>query len=144
MTADLSYGIVITTGEIIGSKKRSWTDGCSVYTGPASKASPEDRVHAFKVAAQLAERKDFELQKNSILRIDYHAPGQLTRGHLVIRTAQESIELKLNALTNGYLPPTLNALVPSLVAFATDRFYDEKSGMRVGEVILKTGKYPKS
>ena len=138
------YGLVVTADEVLGSKARPWADACSVYLGPSSRANPDERAHALKVAAQLAELKEFELHKSSIFRIDYHAPGQIARGHVVFRTANEAIELKINPLIDGTIPTTLKGLIPSLVAFASDRFYDEKTGTRVGEVILKTGKYPKS
>ena len=137
------YGIVLTTDRVVGSRKNPLIDYCSTYLGPNSRATDEERAKATKIAGGLIENKEFELQKNSILKLLYRAPGIFSRGHITFNATSGDIELLISNLQSGSLVYTLKGLLPSLVAFAPERLYDEKTGVLVRTIIANTGKFPK-
>jgi len=128
------YALIITPSRIIGCKKRALWKGLVVYLGPGSKATTADREDAQKVLAKLMEAKDFEFPKDSIVKIVYRKPRLFSSGHLDIHTTGKGLELIIGFRAGNR--GTLEALIPSLIIFAADRFYDEKTGALVEAEIL--------
>jgi hypothetical protein len=129
------YSLIITPSRIIGCKKKPLWQGLTVYLGPGSKATTAGRDKAQKVAAKLMEAKDFELPKDSIVKIVYRKPGLFSSGHIDIHTTGRELELVIGHTAGNQR--TLRALIPSLIAFAADRFYDEKTGALVEAEVLQ-------
>jgi hypothetical protein len=128
----MGYGLVITSTRVIGAKKTPWVSGFQRYLGPGSQTTESDIKKAREVAARLESEKDFELPKESIIRITYLAPGMVSGGHILFKTIQGDVELRLAAQTPDVgVARTVKQLIPALAAFASDRFYDEKTGARI-------------
>jgi len=125
----LGYGLVITSGRIFGAKKHPWlTANVVLHLGPGSKATQAERARAQEAAAELIAEKEFELPKESVVKILYKAPGHLSRGHLILSSTDRKIELKLSSLANMAISLTIRPLIISLIQFSPDRFYDETTG----------------
>ena len=139
----MGYGLVVCASRIVGSNTSAWSQEYSAYLGPNSQTTFEEREKATKIAEILIEKKGFEIPKDSVLKVIYRAPGLFSRGHVIFHTAPGDTKLIISDLQEGGTPRTLRGLLPSLVAFAPDRFYDEKTGELVGTIIAKTGKFPK-
>jgi hypothetical protein len=135
MLGPYHYSLIITPSRIIGCKKKPLWRGLTAYLGPGSKATAADCENAQKVAAKLMEAKDFEFPKDSIVKIVYRKPGLFSSGHIDIHTTSKELELAIGYTAGN--KGTLRALVPSLIAFAGDRFYDEKTGALVEAEVLQ-------
>jgi hypothetical protein len=129
------YSLIITPSRIIGCRKKPLWQGFTVYLGPGSKATTADREKAQKVVAKLMAAKDFEFPKDSIVKIVYKKPGLFSGGYVNIHTTGRGLELVIGYTAGNQ--GTLRALVPSLMIFAGDRFYDEKTGALVEAEVLQ-------
>ena len=137
-------GLVFASNRIMGTTvPPPWSGFTSTYLGPTSHATDEQRRHALELASKIIEKKELDLLKESIEKMSYRAPGLFSRGHIIFQTSEEDIVVRIKNRQDGGVPRTLNGLIPSLVAFAADRFYDEKTGIPVSTEIAKTGKFPK-
>lgn len=136
------YAMIFTNTRAVGSKKMPMVHYCLAYLGPGSKATDDERNYALKTASELMADKQFEFPKESIVKVSYRAPGLFSRGHVIFQTVSETIELKIASKREGGVIRLLRTLIPSLVAFAEDRVWDEKTGTLLGQEILKTHKLP--
>jgi len=104
-----------------------WTHGgLLAYFGPGSQATQEELDSAKKVADELLETKEFELEKDSILRICYREPNAFSGGSVQFETSNQKIKVNVDIIRGSSELPTLNTLVSCLSAFAPDRFYDDR------------------
>lgn len=144
--SNAGYALVIRSDQIVGVNKGAWgfSSGSLVYFGPGSRATESDKERAQEVATKLLERPDFELSKSDITKITYRAPGLFSKGHVVIASNKDDIELNLARLTPDIgVRQVIKSLLPSLVYFANDKLYDEKTGKLLGNEIMKTHRLPK-
>jgi hypothetical protein len=133
------YGLVILPSRIIGTKKIPWSSGIIAYLGPGSRHTEDEKAKAIKIATELIGKKEFDFEKQSIVRIAYRSPGYIFRGHIAFKTTSDKVELKIANLTNAAITErTVLELIYSLMAFAPDRLYDETTGalMKPGTRII--------
>jgi hypothetical protein len=128
----LGYGLVVTSGRIIGARKTPWLHGFFGYLGPGSKVSPDIRAKGEKAAAELMAEKEFELQKDSISKILFKDPGLFSGGHVIFKTDKQDIQIDITNppgdATTARVTPQLKA---SVAQFAPDRMYNEETGVLV-------------
>ena len=93
------------------------------------------KAAAEKMAVGRIERKRFELSKEGIFKILYEAPGLFFGGRIVFESVGERVDLGISVLSawNQNTLLTVRALVDSLLAFAQDKLYDEKTGALVSD-----------
>ena len=137
-------GFVFANNRIVGTTVLPpWRGFTSTYLGPSSHVTDEERTHALELASKIIEKKELDLPKESIEKISYRAPGFWSRGHIVFQTSEEDTVVWIKDRQEWGDLRTLNGLIPPLVAFAADRFYDDKTGILVYTEIAETGKFPK-
>ena len=129
------YALVVTDGRIVGSG-RPGPAGVSVpRLWSATGSSEADRAEAEKDAADLIGRRQFELSKESIYKIVYDAPGLFFAGRVVFEAVGGRVQLGISSPSvwdpNGVL--TVRALVGSLLAFAPEKLYNERTGGLVSD-----------
>jgi hypothetical protein len=139
------YALVVKSDRVIGINKGAWgwNSSSTAYLGPGSKATESDRQAAEEVVAELLQKVDFDVPKSEISKISYRAPGLFSNGRVVIKGTSGDIELRLARLTPDIgVRLVIKSLLPSLVDFAADRVYDEKTGRLVAAEVKETGKLP--
>ena len=127
------WALVVTDGRIVGARRAETVGVPEPYLWVAKESTEEGRAAAEKIAVALIERKRFELSKEGIFKILYEAPGLFFGGRVVFESVGERVDLGISVLSvwsqNTVL--TVGALVDSLLAFAPDKVYDEKTGTLV-------------
>jgi hypothetical protein len=149
----ITHALIITPTEVhakrtgLGFRERHST----AYLGPRSTATEEqrrtarvviDRINHAKldVIERHQKDKEFTVDKESIIRITMKLPGEFRTGHVIFKTLGDEFRVSILPLASKVenARSILLALIPSLLEFAPDRFYDEKSGKLVSE-LLKEG-----
>ena len=75
--------------------------------------------------------------KDSITKITWKASGFLHQGYFLFNTTQGDTQIDTRrAQGNGGVAHTINTIIPTLEAFAPDRFYNEKTGGNMREEFL--------
>jgi hypothetical protein len=144
----ISHLLVITPARVVGRRGIVWTSDFEGYLGPGSKATEEDRRKAQKaietftkarvtLLQRMKNDREFTISKESVIRILLKPPGLAFDGRVLFETLSGEVEVKLASYGSKAENDTwiLDALVPSLVAFASDRFFDEETGRLVVELL---------
>jgi hypothetical protein len=136
------YSLLVTDSRVFGASRPGYSDNFWAYLGPGTYIAPETRSIAYSKAAEIIAKKDFELQRDKIVKIIYDAPGNMVGGRLIIAEVGRKIELSITVVSgwNPGISSTLNTLLDSLRIFAPDRVYSEKTGQRVLGPHLNDGK----
>jgi hypothetical protein len=137
------WALVITDGRIVGTRRPEAVGVPEPFLWVAGRSADEGRDAAEKMAAGLIERKRFELSKEGIFKILYEAPGLFFGGRVVFESVGERVDLGISVLSawNRSTLLTVRALVDSLLAFAPDKLYDEKTGALVRDKLGTHGAY---
>jgi hypothetical protein len=127
------YALLITDSRLVGASMPSSTGEFWAYFGPGQERDPKVNEEAGKRAEEIARRKDFELQRDHIVKIIYYGPGMLFGGRLLFATVGKKIDVSITVVSgwNPGIVSTMKTLVSSLLVFAPERLYDEKTGERV-------------
>ena len=130
------YSLVVTDSRIIGANKGDLPDFGEPYLWLATESSQEELVKAEATALGIIGRKRFDLSKDSIFKILYEAPGLFFGGRVVFETVGKEVQLDVSAISvwnsGGVL--TVGKLISSLLIFAPDKLYDEKTGAFVSDI----------
>jgi hypothetical protein len=97
----------------------------------------------FNIIERHEKDKEFSAEKESILRVTLKLPGAFRAGHVVFKTLGEEFKVSFNP-TSSKVENARNivkVLVPSLLEFAPDRFYDEESGKLVTELLQEGSRW---
>ncbi len=124
---------MITDSRIVGAYRPEYPDDFWVYISPGSEPSEENRSRALGVADKIISTKDFEMQKENVVKIIFDEPTELFGGRLLIKGTGRQVELKITirSLLNREIMLTIDTLVSSLVAFAPGLVQSEKTGARI-------------
>jgi hypothetical protein len=132
------YMLLFTNSRIVGANRPVSKDIPESYFWTTTESSEADHDVAERVAATLIGRKQFELSKESIFKILYEAPGIFFGGRVIFDSVGEQIQVETSVLSvwNPSGVQVIRKLVESLLIFAPDRFYDEKTGALVRDVCI--------
>jgi hypothetical protein len=132
------YMLLFTNSRIVGANRPVSKDIPESYFWTTG-SSEADHDVAERVAAALIGRKQFELSKESIFKILYEAPGIFFGGRVIFDSVGEQIQVEMSVLSvwNPSGVQVIRKLVESLLIFAPDRFYDEKTGALVRDVGIR-------
>lgn len=136
------YGLIFTHESVIGSKTTPWWSGLVVYLGTGSRATQSDRQKVPTAVERLLEKKEFELSKASITRITFGSPGPFSRGKVMFKSLQGDVTIRLASRSANIHPEVVDRLLASLVTFARDRLYDEKTGALVADELTRRKELP--
>jgi hypothetical protein len=121
--------VAFTRSSVFTAVKKVWFRGCVEYFGPGSKAKPAALTKAIEYTADLREKHDLEITKNSVLKITFRRPDLFDPGRVVFNTKGGDIEFDLpSAYSTSLVWRTVDVVLPSLTLFAPDRFYGERDG----------------
>jgi hypothetical protein len=127
------YALVVTESRVVGAHRPDSVGIPEPYLWLVTESSEADRAAAGRMAAELIDRKQFDLSKESIFKILYEAPGLFFGGRLIFESVGAQVQLDISVVSvwnpGGIL--TLEKMVDSLLIFAPDRLYDEKTGALV-------------
>lgn len=124
---------MITDSRLIGSIRAAIEDGTGMFFEPGAGRDPAVEQEAQRRAAEIVLKKDFELQRDKILKIIYYEPGMLFGGRLQFSTVGRKVDVGITVISgwNPGILTTLRTLVSSLLVFSPERFYDERTGARI-------------
>lgn len=127
------YSLLITDTRMVGAYRPDFPNDFWTYLGPGSTAGDELKSAAQTAAEQILARKDFELEKDQIVKIIYDEPRTYVGGRLLLVGVGRRVNLKVTLVSpfNEGIFSTLTTLSRALFAFAPDRFFDEKTGQRI-------------
>ncbi|MDA4135439.1 MAG: hypothetical protein OK449_00395 [Thaumarchaeota archaeon] len=127
------YALLITDSRLVGASLPAVADDFRAYFAPGKERDPKVDEEAGKRAEEISRRKDFELQRDHIIKIIYYGPGMLFGGRLLFATVGRKIDVSITVISgwNPGIVSTMKTLVSSLLAFAPERLYDEKTGARI-------------
>ncbi|MDA4112816.1 MAG: hypothetical protein OK474_02100 [Thaumarchaeota archaeon] len=130
------YMLLFTNSRIVGANRPVSKDIPESYCWTMTESSEADHDVAERFAAALIGRKQFELSKEGIFKILYEAPGIFLGGRVIFASVGEQIQVETSVLSvwNPSGVQVIRKLVESLLIFAPDRFYDEKTGALVRDV----------
>ncbi len=125
--------LVVTDGRIVGSSRSESLGTPEPYLWVEGESPEISRAAAQKEAAEVIERKLFELSKESIFKILYEAPGLFFGGRLIFESVGEEVQLDISVVSvwNPGSLLTVEKIIEALLIFAPDRLYDEKTGALV-------------
>jgi len=133
------YELVITDGRIVGAPRAAALGVPDPFLWSAEGSSEEERVAAEKAASVIIGRKQFDLSKDSVFKILYESPGIFFGGRVVFGVVGEEVQLDISSVSvwspGGVM--TQRRLVDSLLVFAPDRLYDEKTGAMIKDENLR-------
>jgi hypothetical protein len=128
----LGYAVAVTSKRIVGAPKPAIWHSLLSYLGPGSKASEEDRQKANQVFQEILNVKDLELAKDSMTRISWSQEGFFTGGRFVFSMTQGEIEIDTPSRQSRLWSPRVpNLFARSLLVFAPENFYNEKTGVLI-------------
>jgi hypothetical protein len=133
------YMLLFTNSRVVGANRPVSNDIPESYFWTTAESSEADHDVAERVAAALIGRKQFELSKEDIFKILYEAPGIFFGGRVTFDSVGEQVQVKTSVLSvwNPSGIQVIRKLVESLLIFAPDRFYDEKTGALVRDVGIR-------
>jgi hypothetical protein len=128
------YSLLFTDSRVVGAERPGLPDDLWAYLGPGSNASEELRAVVQKRADEIISTKDFEMQRDKIVKILFEEPGLLVGGSMLFVEVGRKVEVQISVLSpwNSGIISTVGTLARSLEAFAPDRLYSEKTGQRMG------------
>ena len=131
------YVLAITPTRVVGAQRSALFHYLEVYLGPGSKATDDQRQNARQIFDEAQANKDLEMMKDSITKISWKREGFLHEGYFLFKTTRGDFQIDTRP-TRGNLSVvrTTNTIIPSLEAFAPDRFYNEKTGGLMREEFL--------
>ena len=127
------YSLLVTESRIVGACLPHDGDEYRVFFPLGIERDPSAAKDAEGKADKIVATKDFELQRDKIVKVIYEEPGVLSGGRLLIGTVGRKVEISIT-VTSGWNPDillTTKTLVSSFLVFAPGVFYDEKTGGRV-------------
>lgn len=127
------YSLLITDGRLVGAYRAEYPDDFWVYVQPGSEPGEEIRAKALVMAEKIITAKDFEMHKGNIIKIILDEPSELSGGRLLIKGTGRQVELQvtIRSLLSREIALTVDTLLNSLLAFAPELVYSEKSGARI-------------
>jgi hypothetical protein len=127
------YGLVIASDGVVGARKVKFTGSYfAAYLGRRSRLPDKDRARAYDKANDIAKDRNFELAKDAIRKITIKSPGILTGGHLIFESGQEEIKVDVASQMDK---KEWTILLLSLIEFAPEKVYDEKTGQLLINVL---------
>lgn len=128
------YSLLFTDERVVGAHRPDFPQDFWAYLGPGSSASEELRKRADAKAIEIISGKDFELQKDKVVKVIYDEPRTYVGGRLLFIHTGPRVEVKVTLISpfNAGIGPTLDTLTRSLQAFVPNRLYAEGSGERIG------------
>ena len=124
------YALVITDGRIVGAPRAEALGVPDPYLWSAKGSSEEERKMAERAASELIGRKRFSISKDSVYKILYDAPSMFFGGRIIFAVVGAQVQLEISSISawspGGVM--TQRVLVDSLLVFAPEKLYDEKSG----------------
>jgi hypothetical protein len=127
------YSLLMTDSRVVGSNRPDLTDNFWAYLPPGREPDPLVAQGVAREADRIVAKKDFELQRDKMVKIVYYSPGLLSGGRLLFVTVGRKVEIGITVLSawNPGILTTVSTLVSSLLIFSPEGFYDEKTGARV-------------
>jgi hypothetical protein len=131
------YSLLITDSRLIGAQLPTYADDFWAYFPPGKERDANLAKEAERRAAEIALKKDFELQRDRIVKIIYEAPGMLVGGRLLFGTVGRKLEISITVMSgwNPGILSTIRTLVSSFLVFSPEMFYNEKTGARMRDEI---------
>jgi hypothetical protein len=124
------YSVAITDSRMIVGLRTDFDSEFWAVFPPGKDREPELAKEAEMRVNETISRKRFELHKDKLVKIIFDPPGQVFGGRLVFVTVGQKADLRLTVLT-GWNPgsfKTAETLLESLLVFAPQILYDEKTG----------------
>jgi len=127
------YALLFTESRLVGAPLPASGDVLLACFLAGKERDPAIAQLAQKRADEIIRTKDFELQRDKIVKVIYDAPQVFIGGRLLFGTVGRRVEVAISVMS-GWNPgmfTTIDTLVSSLMVFAPDVFYDEKTGARI-------------
>jgi hypothetical protein len=123
------YALAITSNRVVGAPRSALFHYFERYVGPGSKATEEEHQQANQIFPEIVAAKDLEIPKDSVTKISWKKGGVFHKGHFLFNTTKGDFQIDTVSTNNTLsVVHTTNQILASLVDFAPDIFYDEKTG----------------
>jgi len=127
------YSVLFTDSRVVGADRPGFPDDFWAYLGPGSNVGEELRAAALARAVEIISTRNFEMQRDKIVKVLFEEPGLIVGGSILFVEVGCRMELQISVLS-PWSPgsiSTVDTLARSISAFAPDRLYSEKTGQRM-------------